>query len=282
MHLATYADATGFLQDAQAMLEANEPANGLMLGISFRLQERPDAYKGPPYLATVRDDRGVVAMAVMTPPHRLLVYGTCPGLTPAWTLVARDLLAHRWPVPGVLGPAAVAGEFARAWAAETRAAYSLRMQQRVYQLRRVNPIRRSPGHLRLAAEAEIDLVARWTLAFQQEALHEGTLVEAQEMAQRRVASREIYFWEDGRPVSMAASTRPTRHGISIGLVYTPGELRRHGYATSCVAALSQRLLDAGYRFCTLHTDLANPTSNHIYQEIGYTPVCDMHEYGFGT
>ncbi|NLT43149.1 MAG: GNAT family N-acetyltransferase, partial [Anaerolineae bacterium] len=41
-----------------------------------------------------------------------------------------------------------------------------------------------------------------------------------------------------------------------------------------VAALSQMLLDRGRRFCFLYTDLANPTSNHIYQEIGYHPVAD--------
>jgi hypothetical protein len=47
-----------------------------------------------------------------------------------------------------------------------------------------------------------------------------------------------------------------------------------------VAALSQSLLDSGYEFCVLFADLANPTSNHIYQDIGYTPVCDFATYRF--
>jgi predicted GNAT family acetyltransferase len=41
-----------------------------------------------------------------------------------------------------------------------------------------------------------------------------------------------------------------------------------------VAAVSQAQLDAGLRFCFLYTDLANPTSNKIYQAIGYRPVTD--------
>jgi len=48
-----------------------------------------------------------------------------------------------------------------------------------------------------------------------------------------------------------------------------------------VAALSQHLLNTGRAFCTLFTDLANPTSNHIYQEIGYRRLGDFAEYSFG-
>jgi predicted GNAT family acetyltransferase len=47
-----------------------------------------------------------------------------------------------------------------------------------------------------------------------------------------------------------------------------------------VAALSQLLLDRGRRFCALYADLANPTSNRIYEQIGYEPVCDVVDYRF--
>ena len=46
--------------------------------------------------------------------------------------------------------------------------------------------------------------------------------------------------------------------------------------------MSQAELDAGRRFCFLFTDPANPTSNHIYQEIGYEPVRDVDTYRFGA
>ncbi|MGE5275304.1 MAG: GNAT family N-acetyltransferase, partial [Verrucomicrobiota bacterium] len=50
--------------------------------------------------------------------------------------------------------------------------------------------------------------------------------------------------------------------------------RGRGYATSLVAGLSQSLLDAGRRFCFLYTDLANATSNAIYERIGYVRVAE--------
>jgi uncharacterized protein len=47
-----------------------------------------------------------------------------------------------------------------------------------------------------------------------------------------------------------------------------------------VAALSRQLLASGYDYCALFTDLANPTSNDIYYQIGYRPVADFDEYRF--
>jgi predicted GNAT family acetyltransferase len=79
---------------------------------------------------------------------------------------------------------------------------------------------------------------------------------------------------------MAAKIRPTAHGIAVGMVYTPPEFRGRGYATSCVAQLSQQLLASGFEFCALYTDLANPISNHIYARIGYRPVADGIMYRF--
>jgi hypothetical protein len=52
------------------------------------------------------------------------------------------------------------------------------------------------------------------------------------------------------------------------------------YATFRVAALTQRVLDSGKRFCCLYTDLTNPTSNSIYQRIGYREICDVDDWIF--
>ncbi len=79
---------------------------------------------------------------------------------------------------------------------------------------------------------------------------------------------------------MVFSGGSTPNGKRITAVYTPPEHRQKGYATSCVAALSQNLLDSGCKYCFLFTDLANPTSNHIYHKIGYRPVSNWSNYSF--
>jgi hypothetical protein len=77
---------------------------------------------------------------------------------------------------------------------------------------------------------------------------------------------------------MATVTRATPHGIGIGGVYTPPEYRRQGYGSAVVAAISQRQLDAGRRFCFLCADLADPHAHSIYLNVGYYPVCDYAAY----
>lgn len=59
----------------------------------------------------------------------------------------------------------------------------------------------------------------------------------------------------GIPVSMVGYAKVTKTAISIFYVYTPPYYRGKGYATSCVAQISQMALD-------------------IYRNIGYKAVCD--------
>jgi predicted GNAT family acetyltransferase len=140
-----------------------------------------------------------------------------------------------------------------------------------------------PGHLRSARNDEVDLMADWIFNFSVDAHVPADAAEARASAEWRIGSGDMFVWEvDAQPVSLAVKSRPSSHGITVGLVYTPCALRNRGYASACVAALSQQLLDAGWEFCSLYTDLANPTSNSIYQRIGYRPVCDSNEYDFNA
>lgn len=92
----------------------------------------------------------------------------------------------------------------------------------------------------------------------------------------------LFIWDDDGPVSMAAWTGKTPNGVRVNFVYTPPAFRGRGYATSCVGALSQRLLDQGNAYGCLYTDMANPTSNAIYRRLGYRPVCDAALYALAT
>jgi hypothetical protein len=293
MQVTRYSDVSEFLQIMQPLYEQDEVANGLKLGICLRLQQDPNAYKAAPYLAMVEAERGLALAAQMTPPHNLLLYSPerpRGSLRPArseaeaFDALAADLITGGWPVPGVMGRPELTDGFARAYAAQTGKRYRLGMSHRIYRLTHVSLPQGVPGWLRQARPEEAPLIAQWLEAFQVEA-NAPMSAQPQEWAEERIAQGHVYVWDDGaerlcRPASMAARTRRTAHGATVSAVYTPPEFRRRGYASACVAGLSQLLLDAGFQFCTLYTDLANPISNHIYQEIGYRPVCDTNEMIF--
>jgi hypothetical protein len=132
--------------------------------------------------------------------------------------------------------------------------------------------------MEVAELKDFELVQQWNAAFCREA---GVPTAATpERLRGLVQAGEMFLWKIPQPVSMAVAVQPTPNGIRVSGVYTPPGHRRKGYATALVAALSQRLLDSGRKFCFLFADLANPTSNGIYERIGYEPVCDFQEYDF--
>ncbi len=277
MRLTTYANAGDFLKDVRGYMERQEVVSSLPLGLAIRLVTEPLAYGSEPYFAAVTagDNRPVLA-ALMTPPHNLILYSDSKTAEPeALELIAADLRAHGWPVPGVNGPVPLPRAFAEVWTARFGVAIGPGMSQRVHELRDVIPPRYSPGSLRLATTQDTALVTAWFDAFTKESLPNELPTDTAAMVASRIAEEAIFLWDDNGPASLAAKSRPTPHGISIGPVYTPPALRRRGYATSCVAMLSQRLLDSGFEYVSLFTDLANPTSNAIYRRIGYRPVCDF-------
>jgi predicted GNAT family acetyltransferase len=282
MHLTTYTNATDFLAVAQSVLEAEEVVRGLMLSVALRLRQYPERIGDQPYLATVAAGDELLAAALMTPPYPLVVMTFHPNGQDAFPLVVDDLCAYGWRVPGVNGPEIASTAFASLWTKRTGQETRLILHMRAYELRSVIPPDPVPGRLRLAEPADLPLVARWARDFQLEALPNEEASGSLQAAETGIADRRIYLWEDGESVAMAAKARPTPHGITVNLVYTPPAHRRRGYATAAVARLSQILLDEGYDFCTLFTDMANPTSNSIYQKIGYRPVVDYMQYKIGT
>jgi predicted GNAT family acetyltransferase len=280
MKIKTYADATRFLKDTQIALESNEAANGLMLGVCLRLARYPERITTPPCLKTVEDEKDLVLAAMMTPPHKLVVYGHQGDLAGAAELLVKELAGEGWTVPGVLGPSDAATQVAQKWTAITGQECDLEQRQRLYKLQNVSSPVPERGTLRLATEADLELVAEWRYGFHSDIFGKADRKEERHAAERAIQDGNVYLYQDRVPVSMAMTTRPTKSGISIGLVYTPPKWRGRGYATACVTELSRLLFDTGWQFCALFANLSNAPANRVYQKIGYEQVCDYDQYAF--
>jgi predicted GNAT family acetyltransferase len=277
-------DPAAFVSRATPFLVRQEAMNNLVLGLAHTLAAVPGAYDEPAYLATVEQGAAPVLAAVRTPPHHLVLSTVDPTVVPgdALAFLADDVHGAFPLLPGAIGPREVAEAFAALWCRRTGASFRLAVAERIYELTQVRHPPKPPGGMRRATAADRDLLAEWLRAFYAEAAPEQPDVEgtvARTLRQRLgAADAAFYLWEDGSPVSLAGYAGPTPTGIRVGPVYTPPHRRGLGYASALVASLSQRLLDEGRARCFLFTDLANPTSNAIYQRIGYRPVGDVHHY----
>ncbi|MEP7033670.1 MAG: GNAT family N-acetyltransferase [Actinomycetota bacterium] len=282
MEVLRPADARSFLDIAGPLLMRDEGRHNLILGIAGTTERHPDLY--PEYHAwVVRNGDEVLAAATMTPPHKLVVAD--PLTDDAADALLQAVRATGIEVPGVVANLPTAPWFAGAWSDATGAGAELVRSEGVYALNRVLDVPVASGLARRATSDDRALLEMWLKEFADEALpgEESNGEQLQRSIDTRLSSAVsgFWIWEDGDiPVSLAGYSGPTTSGIRIGPVYTPPDLRRRGYASNLVAGLSRWLLDDGYKACFLYTDLANPTSNKIYTDIGYVRVCDAAEYAF--
>ena len=271
-------DATRFLHDASPLLLADEARHNLILGLADAIQGSPDVYPDH-FFWLVRDNGAVVGAAMRTPPHNLII--ARPRDDEALSALA-DHIAET--LPGVVGAVPEVDVFAAAWCERRQGARRVVFEQAIYALREVAEIPRAEGNCRPATSDDHSLMIAWSTAFAREALNEASsAAEIERQLRRRLDSSAAGFriWErGGEPVSFCGFSGRTPHGIRIGPVYTPPEHRGRGYGTSLVADVSAELLAFGYGFCFLFTDLSNPTSNAIYQRIGYERVCESRQLAF--
>jgi uncharacterized protein len=276
-------DAGAFLARAGEFLVAREAEHNLILGIAAQVRSMPGHFAEPPSFDVVTDaSERVVAAAMRTPPFNLVLSEVDDPA--AIDLLVEHMSAER--LPGVSGPREVVARFADRWSALTGRRTRVDLSERIFRLDRlVPPERPASGSWRLAEPRDRELVAAWLTAFGEEATPgQPSPAEPIALADRWIAReyRTLYLWEDGgQEVCMVGAGGETPNGVRIGPVYTPPELRGRGYATTLTAAVSQDQLDRGRRFVTLFTDLANPTSNRIYQAIGFVPVRDVDVIAFG-
>jgi len=262
-----------------------EAENNLLFGISSFVRSNPELLtERPPQFATVSQaDRRVVAASLRTPPHNQ-VLSWIDDLEAVDALV--EAVRHE-PLPGIVGPTEPTARFAARWTDATGQPAKVEVAERTFRLSKViPPDRPASGSWRFVGAQDRDLIAHWLVAFSSEAMPEAPAIpDPGAAADRWIAQvgRIGYVWEDGGAVvSLVGAGGETPRGIRIAPVYTPPERRSRGYASSLTAAASQDQLDRGRQFVFLFTDLANPTSNKIYQSIGYEPVCDIDQYRFGA
>ena len=207
---------------------------------------------------------------LQTPPHPVFFSALPTDAVPA----AVAALTGR-PLPGVNLTAEAVDAFVPEWRRRTGVTTRVTRRSRLYRLDRPVPPRpMPPGQVRYAGAADRDLLVGWLLAFHDE-IGERRPENPAGQIDDRLAHGGVLLWEDGgRPGAMVVSSPPEAGMVRVQAVYTPPALRGRGYAGAATAAAGRAALDRGVRDVVLYTDLANPTSNGLYQRLGYRPVED--------
>jgi GNAT superfamily N-acetyltransferase len=276
-----------FLAEAGEFLRAEPARNTVILSVTENLRIRAAARPAPHpagagqvapppedevLLGWWRPGPGAVGGAFMhTPGFPVLLTSMTDE---AVTGLAGELAAAGRRISGVNAEARAAGAFAEVWRQRTGDVARVRLVSRLYRLGTlVRPDPGPQGAPRVAGERDRDLLIEWSGAFASEA-GDGPLDHAAAVDER-LGYGGLTIWEvGGTAVSMAGVTRIVAGIARVAPVYTPPALRARGYAGAATAAVTQAALDAGATGVVLYTDLANPTSNALYERLGYRPVED--------
>jgi predicted GNAT family acetyltransferase len=175
------------------------------------------------------------------------------------------------------------GVFADSWQQHTGATPVPFWRTHLYRLGTLaSPRPRAEGRERTTDEKDREHVVRWCREFCVEVAEQASIdvIDAGSWDESRFGDRHFTFWEapDGLPVSMAATTSIVGGMVRVDPVYTPARFRGRGYAGAVTVAVSAAALNAGATDVVLFADPRNPTSNALYQRIGFVQVTDFTGY----
>lgn len=274
---------TEFLEVAKHYLGNYEVQNCLIFSLLDQIRVDKYLFGDSPNFFVIQSEHEW-GLAMQTPPHNLIL--SYPFSANLIQPLIASFAAKEFNIPGVTGENKLATEFAEQWCLTCEQEYKVVVHERIHQLTTVQQellSLKASEQFVIALPADLDCILAWTYEMNAEiftlervgdksefyARHKGYLANA-------VNSGNFYLLKkENAIVTMACTPGQTIHGRRINKVFTPKHLRKNGYATSCVAQLSQKILNDGYAMCILFTDIANPVSNSIYQKIGYKPVIDV-------
>ncbi|MEU9384353.1 GNAT family N-acetyltransferase [Streptomyces sp. NPDC048279] len=272
-------DVDDFLARAGDFLRSRPGPHVMQLTWAERVRTGRAACQAPVFGVLGRAGE-VQATFYRFPPRGLGLSPLTPGQ--ADSLAAR-LAALGHAVPTVSADHGTATAFAEAWQRHTGTVPKLRETRlRLYRLGTLVPPEPPPaGRSRVLGAQDLDQAIFWCGEFAK-AVGEDVAVDAGTWAGTRFSDKRYTLWEtpDGTPVSVAGLNPQIGGQIQVDVVYTPAGLRGRGYAGAVTAAVSRAALAAGARDVVLFADLSNPTSNALYQRLGYRGIADWAVYDF--
>ncbi|MEV6107941.1 GNAT family N-acetyltransferase [Streptomyces sp. NPDC051940] len=275
-------DIDDFLAHAGEFLRSRPAHHTTPLSVTDKLRTLGEAAYGPGTTLFGRLERdGDVRATFYRLPGRGL---SVTALTPeeADHLAGRLLdLGHS--LPYVTADEDTATAFAAAWRRRTGATPALRVRLHLYRLGTLTPPEPFPaGRGRVVGEQDHEHLMGWCREFAAD-VGEDVTIDASTWAGTRFAEKSYTYWEtpDGAPVSMAGVNPLVGGQVRVDPVYTPAHLRGRGYAAAVTVEVSRAALAAGAREVVLYTNAANPTSNALYQRLGYVHLTDVAVYDFG-
>lgn len=270
LKLNLFNDIQTYKSEVIPYLEQDEIVNNLALGLLLAVKDEQ-----PIVMATVTRENNIVMGLFQTSPKQIILSKAAEFTQEEIHQLATLLDEKLEDIPGFIGEKNLTNQLAKEITNLRMRIPYVQMNQRLYRLDDIEKKPADNGKLKRMELVNLPLVKEWVYQFCIDINEPMSKEDAEVKAKDLIKRGRVYGWEvDGEIVSMANASRPTKSNITVNFVFTPLSERKNGYASSCVSAVTELMLNSGYKTTSLFTDLDNPTSNKIYMEIGYKPLID--------
>jgi predicted GNAT family acetyltransferase len=269
-----------------AAFRASEPLRTNIIGsVSLSVSKGDRTYNDYRWWVVRDDDGAIVGVAIRTDPFNMTL---SPMPHEAARSLGRDVGRYDDALPGITGSSDVVEALVGGYV-ESKSPGSTRLlveerRDLLYELEElVAPDVDGVG--RPARAEELEPLAEMETAFLRDVVHPPlSPTQVRDNVRKSIAAGSLFCWEmDGTIVAIAGHAPiVTTESVVIGRggpVYTPPEFRGRGFGSAVTAYVSHELIQQGARVM-LFTDAASPTSNSIYQKIGYRLVDELVEMCF--
>lgn len=275
--IKVYTNTKEFYEEISPFLRMDETQNGFVLGICANFLTKPeDCF----YQSALFDRQRFIGALIVSR------YETNFNFLPTRLTEdkhARSLfetfLKINHPITGIVAELNTANMY-KSLFEQIGKSVKTNMAQGIYKCSKVKMPQMPEGVVfRIAGLKDIPQIAKFAENFHAEAVPHDPPADGVKFAEKRIENKMLYVLEkNNQLVACASWARDIGSSCSINFVYTPKEFRKRGYGSIVTAMLTQLKLDEGKKETNLFTDMSNPTSNKIYQNIGYEFVGDSVHY----
>jgi uncharacterized protein len=270
LKLNLFNDIQTYKNEVIPYLEQDEIVNNLALGLLLAVKNEK-----PIIMATVTRENDIGMALFQTHPKQIILSKAVEFTPEEIHQLAALFDGELEDIPGFIGEKDLTNQLVKEITLLRKRIPSIQMNQRLYRLDNIEKKPSDNGKLKRMELENLPLVKDWVYQFCIDINEPMSKEDAEVKAKDLIERGRVYGWEvDEEIVSMANASRPTKTNITVNFVFTPLSERKKGYASSCVSAVTELMLNSGYDTTSLYTDLDNPTSNKIYMEIGYKPLID--------
>lgn len=281
MHIIIHQNIQSFLNTNEELLLKQESFHNLLLGLAYNIRDQNPELIKPLYYSITVDDK-VVACALRSTSDKPLIVTEMPYH--AVDLLIENIINNQIELVAVIGEENTSTYFKNQWIKIKNINFKINIHLGVYECFKVEFPEVILGELIQANVEHKIILQEYIKGFNQDCFPENPMTDEdiEKLMNRHLANKSIFLLKNksNELVSMVANSRSTINGGTISLVYTPSKLRGIGYASSAVALLSEKIIFNGKKVVNLFTDLTNPTSNAIYQKIGFKKIGQNIHYDF--